>query len=239
MLRWFILIYGLLCLLFFGLMGFRSPERRFAARPFEVFQDLDHQYKVRFQQPSAFFADGVSSRRPVPGTIPMGHEVLRTEAQAAMAPEPGGYFETGLIGDYFGQGFPEGLPLDPALLARGRERYAIYCSVCHGLSGDGKGVVGQYWVGGMLPPTANLVDSRVAALPDGKIFHTITNGQGLMGPYGGNIPVRDRWAIVAYVRALQKSQSGDANDPKVKEVFERGLPKPASQTGGATSGPGA
>lgn len=239
MLRWFILVYALLCMLFFGLMGLRSKERRFATRPVEVFQDMDHQAKVKFQQPSDFFPDGQSSRKPVAGTIPMGHEVLRTPAEAAAAPEPGGYYETGLMGDYFGQGFPEKVELTQELLSRGKERYAIYCSPCHGLSGDGKGVVSQYWMGGLLPPTANLVDGRVAALPEGKLFHTITHGQGLMGPYGGNVPVADRWAIVAFVRALQQSQGGDANDPKVREAFERNLPKTAEKPKETKSGPGA
>jgi mono/diheme cytochrome c family protein len=239
MLRWFILIYLVGCVLFFGLMGARSHDRRFADRPLEVFQDMDHQYKVRYQQPSNFFADGQASRKPVAGTIPMGHEVLRSKEQADRALEPGSYFATGLIGDYFGQGFPEQVRIDGELLRRGEERYGIYCSVCHGLSGDGKGVVGAYWLGGMLPPTANLVDARVSALPEGKIFHTITHGQGLMGPYGGNIPVEDRWAIVAFVRALQKSQAADAKDPKVKAAFEKALPKPAEQSGQAQSGEGA
>lgn len=233
MLRWFILIYAVLCFLFFGLMGFRSPDRRFATRPLEVFQDMDHQYKVRFQQPSEFFPDGMGSRKPVIGTIPMGHEILRTRSEADAAPEPGSYYMTGLVGDYFGDGFPKGVSVNAALMARGKERFTIYCSPCHGLAGDGKGIVGRYWTGGMLPPTANLVDGRVSALPDGKIFHTIGNGQGLMGSYSGNVSVEDRWAIVAYVRALQKSQGGDANDPKVKEAFERSLPKATKQPGGA------
>jgi mono/diheme cytochrome c family protein len=237
MLRWFILIFALLCLLFFGLMGSRSPNRRFATRPVEVFQDMDHQYKVRFQQPSDFFPDGQASRKPVAGTIPMGHEMLRTKAEADAAPEPGGYFMTGLIGDYFGEGFPEGITVNQPLLARGKERFAIFCSPCHGLSGDGKGIVGQYWLGSTLPPTANLVDGRVSAYPEGRIFYTMGHGQGLMGPYGGNVPVPDRWAIVAFVRALQKSQVSDGNDPKVKEAFERGQPpKPAAQPQAAAAG---
>lgn len=236
MLRWFILSFAVLCVLFFGLMGSRSPGRRFADRPIEVFQDMDHQFKVRFQQKSDFFADGVASRKPVAGTIAMGHDPLRTKAEADVAPEPEGYFKTGLMGDYYGEGFPEGIAVTPELLARGKERYGIYCSPCHGLSGDGKGVVGQYWLGGTLPPTANLVDGRVSALPEGRIFSTITNGQGLMGPYGGNVSVPDRWAIVSYVRALQKSQAGDANDPRIKEAFERGAQKLAKQQEGAGNG---
>ena len=72
----------------------------------------------------------------------------------------------------------------------------------------------------MLPPTANLVDGRVAQLPEGQIYHTITHGKGLMGAYGGNITVNARWAIVAYLRVLQLSQKADANNPEVKKAFD-------------------
>jgi len=221
MLRWFILVFVLLSLLFFGLMGWRTPDRRFVNRPLKVFLDMDHQYKVGFQEKSDFFEDGVASRRPVAGTIPMGHRAIETREAAARLPDPGGYRETGVIGDYFGNGLPEDIEGTAALLERGQERYEIFCTVCHGASGNGKGIVSEYWLGGALPPTANLVDGRVAALPDGKIFHTITHGQGLMGPYGGNISVEDRWAIVAYVRALQKSQRANASEPEVKQAFEK------------------
>lgn len=236
MLRWFIVIFAVLCVLFFGLMGTRSPGRRFATRPIEVFQDMDHQFKVRFQQSSDFFADGLASRKPVAGTIAMGHDILRTKSEAASAPEPEGYYKTGMIGDYYGEGFPEEVAVTPDLVARGKERFAIYCAPCHGLSGNGKGVVAQYWLGGTLPPTANLVDGRVSELPEGRIFGAITHGQGLMGPYGGNVSVADRWAIISYLRALQKSQLGDAGDPKIKAAFEQGAQKPAKQQEGAGNG---
>ncbi|MEM0970497.1 MAG: cytochrome c [Verrucomicrobiota bacterium] len=201
MLRWFLLAFTVFMLLFFGLMGFRYPGRRFTARPIEVFQDMDHQYKVKPQQPSDFFVDGISTRIPVEGTVAMGASPVIDED----LPEPGSYYFTGLVGDFFGQGFPEYVEVDEDLLKRGQERYNIYCSVCHGYDGGGKGVVSQHWLGGAMPPTANLTDARASALPEGKIYHTITNGQGLMGPYNGNVNVADRWAITAYVRALQKT----------------------------------
>jgi mono/diheme cytochrome c family protein len=90
--------------------------------------------------------------------------------------------------------------MDAAFLARGKERFRITCSPCHGESGNGAGIVSKYW---MIPPTANLIDPRVKAMPEGQIFWTITHGKGLMGPYNGVLSVNDRWAITAYLRGLQ------------------------------------
>ena len=143
------------------------------------------------------------SRKPVAGTVPIGFAVAGDGGPAEFTFSHGPeYASTGMIGEYFGDGFPTEYPVDEALIERGRERFKINCSMCHGLSGNGVGIVSKYWT---LPPTANLLDSRVQAFPDGQIFWTITHGKGLMGPYNGTIAVRDRWAIVSYVRALQKT----------------------------------
>jgi mono/diheme cytochrome c family protein len=207
--RWFLLIYVLVAVMCVGLFGWKGQKS--VNRPFEVFQDMDHQEKVKPQTASDFFADGQSDRPPVPGTIAMGREIPVAASAADGSDLPGGYFRSGRFGDFFGEGFPSQVKVTPALLERGQERFGIYCAVCHGHAGDGKGVVGPYWTGGMMPVTANLVDDRVKALPEGQIFWTITHGKGLMGPYGGSIPVEDRWAIVAYLRTLQqggKARSG-------------------------------
>jgi mono/diheme cytochrome c family protein len=102
------------------------------------------------------------------------------------------------------------------LIRRGRERYGIYCAVCHGSSGDGQGITGKYGV----PAIANfhLGNFQTETYPDGRLYDVITNGKGQMSGYGYNIPVRDRWAIVAYIRALQKSQGGATiNDVPTEE----------------------
>lgn len=94
------------------------------------------------------------------------------------------------------------------LLARGQQRFNINCSPCHGMQADGNGVVKKLG----LSTVANLHDKRIVELPDGEIFNTITYGKNTMGPYGANVTVEDRWAIVAYLRALQLSQLGTVDD---------------------------
>ena len=94
------------------------------------------------------------------------------------------------------------LPLTEQLLARGQQRYAINCAPCHGAAGDGKGITGRY---GMIA-MANFHDARLVKMPDGEIFNTITYGKNLMGAYGPNVTVTDRWAIIAYIRALERSR---------------------------------
>ena len=201
--RWYFLILFLVAVMVAVASGPRG--QKFSDPPLEVFPDMDRQLKLKYQKPSDFFSDGQGARLPVPGTIPMGYASPETaEASKDLLPAGGSwgsdYYNTGTIGDYFGDGFPEDVTINDAFMARGEQRYQINCTPCHGKSGNGQGIVSKYWV---IPPTANLIDPRVKALPDGQLFWTITHGKGLMGPYNGTINVPDRWAIVAYVRALQ------------------------------------
>ena len=101
------------------------------------------------------------------------------------------------------------LPVTPALLRRGREHFDIYCAPCHGALGDGNGITKKL---GVMPAVANLQDKRIVEMTDGEIFNTITHGKSLMGAYGPMVPVEDRWAIIAYLRALQLSRLGSTND---------------------------
>jgi len=232
--RWFLLVLVSLAVLTVGLFGWKGQKS--ANRPVEVFQDMDHQWKVKPQTASDFFADGQSGRRPVANTIAMGQRVPSALSPADGSDLPTSYYRSGRFGDFFGDGFPKQVKVDRTLLDRGKERFGIYCAVCHGLSGNGQGVVAPYWTGGVMPITANLVDDRVLALPDGQIFWTITNGKGLMGPYNGNVSVDDRWAIVAYLRVLQTSAKADPNDPAVKKLLEEAKsPSPKSAGGGQKS----
>jgi mono/diheme cytochrome c family protein len=95
------------------------------------------------------------------------------------------------------------------LLRRGQERFDIYCAPCHGRLGDSNGITKKL---GVMPAVANLHDKRIVEMADGEIFNTISNGKGLMGAYGPVVPTVDRWAIIAYLRALQLSWLGSTND---------------------------
>jgi mono/diheme cytochrome c family protein len=206
--RYLFLIAFLIGILAFGWAGFRGTP--FLLPPWEVFPDMDRQYKVMYQKPSEFFADGMGSRKPVEGTLPMGYGVPSKSAAdgwivAGGFTQGADYYNSGATNDYFGDGMPEEIEVTAEFLARGQQRFEINCAICHGQSGDGKGAASNYWP----TPIANLHDPRLtdrAQTPDGAVYHTITYGKGLMGPYGANITVQDRWAIVAYVRALQKAQ---------------------------------
>jgi mono/diheme cytochrome c family protein len=192
--------------------GFRGSKSELP--PIEVFPDMDDQAKVKFQADSGFFADGMGGRKPVAHTMPMGFEVPEKAAAEGAKPAKFGfsqgsdYYNSGKMGDFYGDGIPPEVEVDAALIERGHLRYNIYCAVCHGESGNGKGVTSKYGVLNAFNfhQPGNTDPANAAAYrPHGAIFDAITNGKGLMGSYGGNITVRDRWAIVAYIHALQSA----------------------------------
>jgi mono/diheme cytochrome c family protein len=164
-------------------------------------QGMDNQPKYKAQRANPVFADGRAERPPVAGTVARGQ--LRNDDR----------FYRGLENGQWVASIP--VEVNASLLHRGQERYGIYCSPCHGLSGYGDGIVGvradRLQEGTWVPP-ANLHDDQVRQRPDGHLFNTITNGIRTMSAYGPIIPEHDRWAIVAYVRALQRSQHGTVDD---------------------------
>lgn len=212
--KYFFLSYFLIALLVLASAGARGTKSE--KPPLQIFPDMKVQAKVKYQAPSEFFANGAGARMPVAGVVPIGFsKPVKAAADGALPDQFGfsngtDFYSTGKIGDAFGDGFPlEQLgadTLDVKFLERGQQRYNIYCAVCHGASGNGEGITSKYGIltafkfsqNGNLDP-ADPTKYRAT----GQIFDTITNGKGLMGPYGGNIPVRDRWAIIAYIRTLQ------------------------------------
>ena len=144
---------------------------------------MKHQMKVKAQTDQA--------RRPVEGTVAIGH----LKADDA--------YSTGVIGDKYIGLNPE--KIDRALIERGQKRFNIYCTPCHDRTGSGRGIVPTRFPS-WLP--SNLQDPRQKAMVDGEIFNIITIGRRTMPPYATQIPEKDRWAIVAYVRALQRTTSG-------------------------------
>ncbi len=198
----------------FGLRG-----KKVTHPPIEVFPDMDRQPKFHPQAESTFFPD-TRSERPVPaGTIP--HITALQQEYEFLQPKDrfyeDSYLATGKNGAEWGRGFP--LPVTNTLIKRGRVMFDRYCSVCHGLSGNGNGVTKSY---GMVA-TASLLDERIRKMPEGEIFNTITHGKNSMFPYGSKLAVQDRWAVISYLRALQLSQMATASDIPAEKRKELGL----------------
>lgn len=169
---------------------------------FHIIQDMDNQPKVKAQSRLMLFADRRGMRPSVPGTVARGAVI----GDSAL-----------MLGKSNDESWVETNPMQVtlSLLERGRQRYEIYCSPCHGLAGNGDGMVAQradqLQEGTWTPPTSfhtDLVRERL----EGHLFNTISNGIRNMPSYGSQIPVDDRWAIVAYVRALQRSQNATIDD---------------------------
>jgi mono/diheme cytochrome c family protein len=152
-------------------------------------QDMANQPKNRALSPSDFFADGRSERPLLENTVARGS----IAADELFVPKESNAFP---------------VPINAELLNRGEERYKIFCSPCHGLQGDGNGMIS---VRGMKHPPSYHID-RLRQAPNGYFFDNITNGFGAMYGYSAQIPPKDRWAIIAYVRALQLSRNAKVAD---------------------------
>jgi mono/diheme cytochrome c family protein len=202
--RYFLIGLLLLCLVVVSIAGFRGDKSR--RPPIELFPDMDRQPKLRPQAHNSLFADQLSSRLPVEGTVPRSKPAVVENQE--IYPFEDNPLNTGRVPGTtnFVETIP--LPVTEQLLARGQQRYAINCAPCHGAAGDGKGITSKYQMIAM----ANFHDIRLVKMPDGEIFNTITYGKNLMGGYGPNVPIADRWAIVAYVRALERSRLASLDD---------------------------
>jgi cbb3-type cytochrome c oxidase subunit III len=164
-------------------------------------QDMHVQPRYNPFDPTDFFEDGQSARMPVAGTVPRGELTLG----------PQELLYTGKVDGAASEVFP--FPVTREVLDRGRERFNIYCSPCHGMSGDGDGMIVQR--GFRRPPSLHI--DRLRNAPAGHFFDVITNGFGVMYAYGDRISPRDRWAITSYVRALQLSRQASINDVPAAE----------------------
>ena len=199
-----------------SVLGLRG--RRFAHPPMDVFPEwafpgMHYQPKLTQQTASPFFADGLSDRVAPPGTVASSYgpagQPLRSDGFMYLGKAPDGSWA---------RGFPKSLKVDMRLMERGRDRFTIYCAPCHGVLGDGNGVTRGYGMGA----TASYHDDRLRAMAEGEIFNTITNGKGQMNPYGDKLAAADRWAVVAYVRALQRARTGTLRDVPEDRIPELG-----------------
>jgi mono/diheme cytochrome c family protein len=163
-------------------------------------RDMQDQPRYEMYEQSDFFADGMSARPVIAGTVARG-ELEEDEA-----------FHTGKSEGKFVTELP--VEVDRALLERGRERFYIYCSVCHAVTGLGDGMIVQR--GFRRPPSLHIERLRNAAA--GHFYDVVTHGFGAMPSYAVQIPPRDRWAIVAYVRVLQLSQHATVDDVPAEEL---------------------
>ena len=150
-------------------------------------------------QETPFFADRNSSRPLVDGVVPRGE--ARTDD----------FFYTGEINDHLVRGFPAPVTLEQ--LRKGQERFNIYCSVCHGITGVGDGMIVQR--GFPRPPSFH--EQRLRDAPEGHFFHVITHGYGAMYSYASRVEPAERWAIIAYIRALQLSRNAKVDDVPPEE----------------------
>jgi mono/diheme cytochrome c family protein len=157
--------------------------------PIHLNPSMDDQPKVLAQTASEFFYDGSAMRQPVPGTIPVGG--LKEDTALFTGKGADGQFVAKIP-----------VPVNEALVERGHQRYTIYCQPCHDARGDGKGILFQR--GNV--PTASFHQEKILKYPDGQIFDIVTNGAGLMPAYRWPIPPADRWAIIAYVRELERKR---------------------------------
>ena len=178
--------------------------------PLVFFPDMSLQPRYDAQSAAPFFADGRSMRTPPAGTVAFGGADYNADAGS---PRQNPDFLKADDVYYRGKQGPAWiargpLPIDLALLRRGQDRYNIHCALCHGGTGAGNGVMTQYGMAGV----AGITDELHQLMPDGQFFDVISNGKGRMMPYAPQIKVRDRWAIVAYLRVLMRSRSGTLND---------------------------
>ena len=173
-----------------------------------IIQDMDNQPKFRAQHANTLFADGRAMRPPVAGTVARD----RLEADD--------HYDRGVVDNGWATTFPPQVKVNLDLILRGQDRFNIYCTPCHGYAGYGDGMVneramelvnvgrnGTTWV-----QPKNMHEQLIREQPLGQTFNTITNGVRNMSGYAAQIPTEDRWAILAYVKALQRSQSADLND---------------------------
>jgi cytochrome c5 len=192
-------------------------------------RDMQDQPKMKPYRGTSFFGDGLSMRQPIPGTVPRGFMRTDTELFTGKKQKSASSVSTAssTTNPYTDDvdSFP--FPITKETVERGRQRYEIFCSVCHGLTGNGDGMI----VRRGFRRAASFHEDRLRQAPVGHFFDAITNGWGAMPSYASQIPVQDRWAIISYVRALQLSQQ-NARPASSPVPGSSPAPSPAPSAGG-------
>ena len=203
-------------------------------------RDMQDQPKMKPYRSTVFFKDGLSSRPLVEGTVPRGFlktdtefftgkKAGRTNSTPANAQAPAGAQPVIAANATGPAAYPDDvevfpLPVTKEVVERGKQRYEIFCTVCHGPTGNGDGMI----VRRGFRRAASFNDDRLRQAPVGHFFDAVTNGWGAMPAYAPQIPAQDRWAIIAYIRALQLSQQSQQPQPAAASASAT----PATQTGG-------
>ncbi len=220
--RYFLAIFVFVIVATVSLAGLRGSK--FTHNQLYIFPDMEWQMKYRPQGENNFSGfDDHRDDRPVPvGTVQRGYgwslaEVFSMDYQYAPSQNPPFYSGRDADGNYY-KGFP--VHVTAAFIELGREKFNINCAVCHGMTGNGNGITK---VGYNMATVHDLTDDYTRAKAEGDIFTTITYGHGKMGPYGSRITPEERWAIVAYVRALQLAGNATPQDVPAEQRAKLGL----------------
>lgn len=201
----FVVVLVVSVLGFRGAVSIKPPADVF---PEWAFPGMKRQPKYKPQAASEFFADGRTDRVPPAHVVQRG--MLREDDRLYQGKNADGTFY---------RGFPAPIVVNLALIERGRDRYSIFCQPCHGAVGDGNGVTKKYGMGA----TATYHDDRLRAMAEGEIFNTITYGKGNMLSYADKLVPEDRWAVIAYVRALQRAHNSTLDDVPADHKSDLGL----------------
>ena len=203
--RYFLAIFAVCILATVGVLGFRGTH--FRKPPLYIFPDMERQPKLRPQTVNSFFDNGMSSRLPVARTVARSQPIQVADQRVyAWQDIP---IATGFVTGTTNFVELNPLPVTAELLQRGRQVFDINCAACHSKLGDGNGTPKRI---NAMAVVANLHDKRIVELTDGELFNTVSHGKGLMQGYAGNLPIQDRWAAVAYLRALQLSRLGSLDE---------------------------
>jgi len=225
--RYVLIGIAMMVFLVVSLAGFRGDISRKA--PIELIADMDRQPKLRPLEPNSFFANGMSSQPLVKGTVRQSEAIPLADGSDVYPFETEHPAVSGLQTGTTNAVANIPLEVNMELMARGREKYTISCVPCHGGQGDGNGVVKYFGISAV----KNLHDPDVVKQSDGDIYRTITVGKGVMKGYANTLSIEDRWAIVAYARALQLSRLGTEDEVPtrlhVKEPVEEVAPAIAEE----------
>ena len=204
--RYVLIGIAMMVFLVVSLAGFRGDISRKA--PIELIADMDRQPKLRPLEPNSFFANGMSSQPLVKGTVRQSEAIPLADGSDVYPFETEHPAVSGLQMGTTNAVANIPLEVTMGLMERGREKYTISCVPCHGGQGDGNGVVKYFGISAV----KSLHDPDVVKQTDGDIYRTITLGKGVMKGYANTLSIEDRWAIVAYARALQLSRLGTEDE---------------------------